>query len=121
AFLSGPNASQAVAGPIERVCDWARLAPYVLQIKNTETEIGTVGVSTAGVVPTQEALDAKMLPRGSAVITPSGELAEGGITHVIHAASGAMTRNGGPFEPTLGSIGDSVKNALILANRYHHK
>ncbi len=63
----------------------------------------------------------KMLPRGSALITQSGDMNEGGITAVIHAATGAMTRSGGEFEPNPESIRNSIRNSLILAKRFKHK
>jgi O-acetyl-ADP-ribose deacetylase (regulator of RNase III) len=56
-----------------------------------------------------------MLPRGTALVTGSGALAERGIACVVHAATGAMTASGGCFEPTLDSVGGAVRNALLLA------
>lgn len=59
-----------------------------------------------------------MLPRGSALITSSGALAETGINAIIHAASGAMTKQGGHYEPTLQSIELAVQNSVRLAERH---
>ncbi len=70
---------------------------------------------------TQEVLNAGVLPRGSALMTSSGDLGPTGITAIIHAATGAMERKGGVFEPTLESISTSIKNSLILAFQYNHK
>lgn len=62
-----------------------------------------------------------MLPRGSALVTSSGQLADTGITQIIHAATGAMGKSGDIFEPNLQSIKDSVKNSVILAKLGGHK
>ncbi|MEK7355057.1 MAG: macro domain-containing protein [Bdellovibrionota bacterium] len=66
-------------------------------------------------------LKENMLPRGSALITSSGVLAQSGIKSIIHAATGAMTKQGGHYEPTLKSIELSVTNAVTLAERNGHK
>jgi O-acetyl-ADP-ribose deacetylase (regulator of RNase III) len=63
----------------------------------------------------------KMLPRGSALITTSGDMNKEGISAIIHAATGAMTKSDGEFEPTVDSIKNSIKNSFILARRYKHK
>lgn len=56
-----------------------------------------------------------MVPRGSAVMTGAGNLEPSGIRAIIHAATGSMAKTGGVFEPTLGSIKESIKNSLGLA------
>lgn len=61
-----------------------------------------------------------MLPRGSALITSSGALKQTGIVSIIHAASGAMTRTGGHYEPTLESVKLSVANSIALAEKNSH-
>ncbi len=61
-----------------------------------------------------------LAPRGSAVLTNSGRLADSGITAIIHAATGAM-KNGPLLEPTLKSVAASVANALKLAQANGHK
>lgn len=76
-------------------------------------------VSLLGTVEKGELQDG-LLPRGSAVITSSGALGDKGITAIIHAASGAMTRQGGVYEPTLESIRNSVRNAVRLAELNNH-
>lgn len=58
-------------------------------------------------------LETPMLPRGSAIMTSSGQLAYSGITAIIHAATGSMTKSGGEFEPTLESVNTSI--AIPLA------
>jgi O-acetyl-ADP-ribose deacetylase (regulator of RNase III) len=63
----------------------------------------------------------KMLPRGAALITESGEMAQNGIIAVIHAASGAMTKSGGVYEPTTDSVKSSIRNSLILARKFKHR
>ncbi len=57
------------------------------------------------------------LPRGSALITSSGELEEQGIEAIIHAATGSMNNaddNPEYYEPTLESIENSIKNSFEL-------
>ncbi len=56
-----------------------------------------------------------MLPRGSAIITSSGAMRSQGIVGIIHAASGAMTRQDSPFQPTLESVAAVVENSMHLA------
>ncbi|WP_299890003.1 hypothetical protein [uncultured Lacinutrix sp.] len=55
-----------------------------------------------------------MLPRGSALITTSGNLYSKGMKAIINAATGAMTKSGGIFEPTETSIANSIKNSFTL-------
>lgn len=62
-----------------------------------------------------------MLPRGSALMTSSGSLEKEGITNIIHAATGSMTRQGGEFEPTIESISNSIENSMKLAKANGHK
>jgi O-acetyl-ADP-ribose deacetylase (regulator of RNase III) len=63
-----------------------------------------------------------MVPRGSSVITTSGNLAAKGIVAIMHAATGSMTARGwGYDEPTLDSVQQSIENgfALLTANGYN--
>lgn len=62
-----------------------------------------------------------LAPRGSAVLTGSGKLADSGITAVLHAATGSMTRGGPLFDPTLKSVAASVANSLALARMSGHE
>ncbi len=78
-------------------------------------------VSSEGTKTSKLVKDSLMVPRGSAVITDSGLLKKTGITHIIHAATGSMTRSGSDFEPSLEGIDLSIKNALILAKNNKHK
>lgn len=68
-----------------------------------------------------QALKEGLLPRGSALLTSSGELNASGITAIIHAASGSMTKSEGIYEPTRESIANSLENSITLAKRYDHK
>lgn len=58
-----------------------------------------------------------MVPRGAAVLTPSGALKTQGIQHIIHAAPGAMTETGKNFNPTLKGLRTSLLNSVELANK----
>jgi O-acetyl-ADP-ribose deacetylase (regulator of RNase III) len=79
------------------------------------------GACLSGVELDREALAQDMVPRGSAVATSAGALSAQGITMILHAATGAMTRSGGLFEPTLESVALSVENSLKLARDARHK
>lgn len=62
-----------------------------------------------------------MVPRGSSVITTSGDLAGEGIVAIMHAATGSMIPFGSGFdEPTLDSVQQSIENGfrLLVANGY---
>jgi esterase len=80
------------------------------------THVASIGTEFDG-----EVRAAGMLPRGSAIVTNSGDLSQQGIRHIIHAASGSMTRNGPKFDPSLEGVTSSVKNSLTLAKEYGHK
>ena len=69
----------------------------------------------------QELKKNHMLPRGSVLMTSSGDLQKLGIKTIIHAATGSMTKSKGQFEPTLDSIGHSVTNSLELALKNNFK
>lgn len=71
--------------------------------------------------PSQLIQEMNMVPRGSAVLTSSGNLKDKKIEAIIHAASGSLTADGGEFEPTLQSISDSVKNSIHLARTHGFK
>lgn len=63
---------------------------------------------------------AGLLPRGAAIVTTSGFLENQGIRHIIHAASGSMTKAGAHFDPTLAGVVASVKNSIFLARAHGH-
>jgi len=86
------------------------------------TPIGEMQISDKGTEFNLEMAEKEHLPRGSAMITPSGELAETGITAIIHAAPGSSEKDlGWQYEPTIESLRNSVRNALILAKKNGHK
>ena len=64
----------------------------------------------------------KILPRGSALITSSGNLEKSGIKAIIHAGT-ASWRNTKkePYNPTTKGLTDAIANSLILADRFQHK
>jgi len=69
----------------------------------------------------QQVISRTMLPRGSALLTSSGELAKTGIQAIIHAAPGAMTLGGPTFKPTIEGVQESIRNSLELARRNGYK
>ncbi len=85
-----------------------------------EKQLKKLNVSLDGTVDNGE-LKEGLLPRGAALITSSGALAQTGITAIVHAASGSMNREGGHFEPTLESIRNSVANSVKLAEGFGHQ
>ncbi len=82
----------------------------------TPAPVAIIGTELDG-----EVQAAGMLPRGAALITSSGNLSQSGIRHIIHAATGSMTRGGEKFDPTVKSVTDSVRNALTLAKEHGHQ
>jgi O-acetyl-ADP-ribose deacetylase (regulator of RNase III) len=62
-----------------------------------------------------------MLPRGSALITESGNLAGDGIKAIINAATGSMTKSGVIYDPTSDSTAESIYNSfkLLEANSFN--
>ena len=80
-----------------------------------------ISASDRGTVVVPEVRDALMMPRGSALATSSGRLSEQGITQIIHAATGSMSRGGKEFDPTLKGVVDAVQNSLELARLNGHR
>lgn len=78
-------------------------------------------IADEGTTPDDPSRTRNMLPRGSALVTSSGDLAAKGITHIIHAATGSSGLSGGAFDPTLESVRLSVLNSLALAKRFGAK
>ena len=76
-------------------------------------------ISSFGTTYFTDVVQARMLPRGSAMITPSGNLSALGITRIIHAASGSSINTSEHFIPTLEGVSLSVNNALRLAREHH--
>lgn len=76
-----------------------------------------VAISAKGVKHQRKVREARMFPRGAAVLTRSGDLAKSGIKYIIHAAPGAMASEGPEFNPTLEGLKLSVKNSLYLAKK----
>lgn len=74
-------------------------------------------ISAKGVKHQPKVREAQMYPRGSAVLTRSGDLSKSGIKHIIHAAPGAMASDGPEFSPSLEGLKLSVKNSLYLAKK----
>lgn len=74
-------------------------------------------ISSIGTKHVKEVESHGMIPRGSALLTPSGDLNSKGITTIIHAAPGSMTKSGAEFDPTLDGLKLSIKNALMLAEK----
>lgn len=74
-------------------------------------------ISTEGITLSEEVNTTGLAPRGSAVLTSSGELAPTGITAIIHAASGSASRNDPAFVPSLEGVVMSVRNSILLAQK----
>jgi len=78
-------------------------------------------VSVAGTKFDPEVRRAKMLPRGSALITDSGKLGADGITQIIHLATGSVSHPGEQFKPTAAGVETALANGLRLARDAGHK
>ena len=72
-------------------------------------------ISAEGTEVNRNVAKNNMLPRGSALITESGDLQYQSINYIIHIASGSMTMSGKEFDPTLDGIKMGIKNGLTLA------
>lgn len=79
-------------------------------------------VASAGTNPeyTKNIAGLKLLPIGSAYYTSSGAMKASGITGIIHAAIGSISRNGKGLTPTLQSVSNCVKNSITLAIKNFH-
>ncbi|MEI8346577.1 MAG: macro domain-containing protein, partial [Pseudomonadota bacterium] len=78
-------------------------------------------ISAEGATLTAEVQSARVFPRGAALITSSGNLADKGITAILHVAIGSTIRRGPHFDPSLKGVTASLKNALLLAQAHGHK
>ncbi len=63
----------------------------------------------------------RMLPRGSAYITSSGNLKAQGIKAIIHTAAASSHLKIDPYNPTKESLENSIVNTMILAERFEQK
>ena len=79
--------------------------------------VSTDLVSAKNTVLAKELRALNMVPRGAAVVTSSGRLADMGITKIIHAAPAAMSppASDESYQPSLRSIENSIRNAVLLA------
>lgn len=59
----------------------------------------------------------KVIPRGSALVTSSGNLATRGINQIIHAAPGSDTQIAPWGNPTRQGVIRSIQNSILLAER----
>lgn len=78
-------------------------------------------ISSAGTEKNDIVIKAKMLPRGSAIITSSGDLEKQQIKAIIHAVPGAMARKDVEFEPNLKGLVCSIQNSIILAEKNNYE
>ena len=79
-------------------------------------------ISSQGTIYSKVVVTEDSLPRGAAMLTPSGHLkADQKISAIIHAASGSSGNTDPEFIPTLEGVKLSIRNSLVLANRYGHK
>lgn len=116
-----PTSLRASKAQAELNCDLFSLDPKIMvtkeAMKNTESLLKVAMDGTHNYGEIAEG----MLPRGSALITSSGELAKSGIAAIIHAAPGSMTKAGGHYEPNLDSIKTAIANSVRLAEFNGHK
>ena len=79
---------------------------------------GLESISSFGTTYHANVARAQLLPRGSALMTSSGNLNARGIEHIIHAASGSSVNGSPNFIPTLEGVRLSVINSLLLARTH---
>lgn len=82
--------------------------------KEIKIQNHNLAFSDVGTTPLKDP-SVPMVPRGSAVITPSGDLAKTGIESIIHVAPGSMTRGGAEYDPSKEGLILSLKNGLHIA------
>ena len=81
-----------------------------------------IPISSAGTEYKKAVIEANMLPRGSAILTNSGDLEKQGIKAIIHACPGTIQKNAvSEFEPNIQGIIHSVQNSIILAEKNNYK
>ncbi|CAJ0892882.1 5813_t:CDS:2 [Entrophospora sp. SA101] len=88
----------------------------------TENQENNTSPPGTGTEYKKAVIEANMLPRGSAILTGSGDLEKQGIKAIIHACPGAIQKNAGSeFEPNIQGIIHSVQNSIILAEKNNYK
>jgi len=88
---------------------------------NIQVKENTTSIAASNTFLDSNVINSNMLPRGSAMITKSGDLAATGISSIIHVAPGAMSTSGDAFNPTLDGVRIGLKNAIILAKENNIK
>lgn len=81
------------------------------------TKERVLAISFKGSDSIKEFLSQEMAPLGSAVLTGSGELDKKGVTGIIHAASGSMSKSQGIFKPSIDGVELSLSNAVRIAEK----
>jgi len=97
------------------------ISSYAKSLVKMTIDGNKLGIAYEKTDQSKEVKAAGMIPRGSALITDSGELKSSGITHIIHAATGSMTKSSEAFKPTLEGITNSIINSISLAHEFKHK
>lgn len=81
----------------------------------------TLPISSAGTENDPNLAGKRVIPRGSALRTSSGNLATQGINHIIHAAPGSETQIAPWGNPTRQGVVRSVQNSILLAERLNYE
>lgn len=87
----------------------------LLEVQDSTTQMFAIISAQGTEVSSVKGLS--LVPKGSAVLTPSGALAASGIKYVIHAAPGSVGSFGPAGEPSLASIRLSIANAIRVAEK----
>lgn len=79
-------------------------------------------ISSVGTEHKKTAIEANMLPRGSAILSDSGDLKKQGIKAIIHACPGSISKKKNEnFRATIQGVIRSVQNAILLAEKNNYK
>ncbi|KLL03377.1 MAG: hypothetical protein MRECE_18c033 [Mycoplasmataceae bacterium CE_OT135] len=90
--------------------------------KEPEYQGKLLPISSAGTEYKKAVIETNMLPRGSAILTGSGDLEKQGIKVIIHACPGAVQKDKGKeFEPNIQGIIRSVQNCILLVEKNNYK
>lgn len=120
AFLIGCGSNQSSSPNKGKTGSPASQARAVVPGDDDLIELSSKGlgnISSYGTTYFADVAKAGVLPRGSALITRSGNLAKSGIKYIIHAASGSSGNNTENFIPTLNGVSLSINNSLRLARK----
>ncbi|RHZ36890.1 macro domain-containing protein [endosymbiont GvMRE of Glomus versiforme] len=89
--------------------------------KEAEYQGTELPIYSAGTEYKKAVIETNMLPRGSAILTGSGDLEKQGIRAIIHACPGSIEKKDKNFRANIEGIIRSVQNSILLAEKSNYK